>query len=82
MVRQFESPVAVRARWLADLLTALDDSQQLLAQLGTKHADGSKLEDLSERIERLRKELDKLHRSAFIAGKAIESQLLSDLDWL
>lgn len=51
-----EDSAALRARWLAELATALDAAQGLVQQLG-HHAEAIEVEPLHERIEFARREV-------------------------
>jgi len=70
-----------RARWLAELSSALEDAQNLLARLVAERIDQGDADMLRARIEELRAELRSLHRRGFAARRAIEPPRLLHPDW-
>ena len=70
-----------RARWLAELSSALEDAQNLLARLVAERIDQGDADMLRVRIEELRAELRSLHRRGFAARQVIEPPRLFHPDW-
>lgn len=59
-----ESEAARRSRWLADLLTAIDDAQRVAWRLSSEGANPEALE-LYERLELARAEVESLRASGW-----------------
>ena len=72
---------AVRARWMAELATAIDDAQRVAWQLGA--APGASLEarELYGRLEAARVELEELRGIAHACADDLEPMLLRRLGW-
>ena len=54
-----------RARWLAELASALDEAQKVAWRLGVSEGDSAEAKDLYGRIETTRAEVDRLRLNGF-----------------
>ena len=70
-----------RARWLAELSSALEDAQNLLGRLVAERIDQGDADMLRVRIEELRAELRSLHRRGFAASRVIDPPRQLRPDW-
>ena len=70
-----------RARWLAELSTALDDAQTLLSRLIAERVDQADADLLREQIDEIRTELRVLHRRGFATDEGVKAPRLVHPDW-
>lgn len=81
MNHHFIPRAASRARWLAELSTALDEAQTLLSQLAAQRIDQADADGLRARIDDLRAELQLLHRRGFAPSQIVKPPRLLHTDW-
>jgi hypothetical protein len=81
MNHHFVPRAASRARWLAELTTALDEAQKLLSQLAAQQINQADADGLRARIDDLRAELRMLHRRGFMPSQIVEPPRLLHADW-
>lgn len=81
MSPNFAPRAAGRARWLAELSSALDDAQGLLARLVAERIDPADADQVREQIEELRTQLRVLHRRGFAGGHGVKAPRLVHPDW-
>jgi len=71
MKRHLSARAIDRARWFAELSTALDQAQHLLSQLAAEGASPSETEPLRRRLLVIRAELERLNRVSLTENRIV-----------